>query len=79
MNMMLRSGTATGEDKEKLTEVDSGVRKTPTKQHEFDLEHAKRTFMEAKKSFAKVSTSSSEDQLKQEMDPSMLTTFSRHV
>lgn len=31
--------------------------------------------MEAKKSFIEVSTSSSEDQPKQEMDPSMLTTF----
>ena len=46
-----------------------------TKEPEFDLEHAKETFMEAKKSFADASTSGSKDKLELEMDPSMLTTF----
>ena len=51
------------------------VCKAPTKEPEFDLERAKETFMEAKKSFTEASTSGSEDQLELEMDPSMLTTF----
>jgi len=59
--MMLRSGTATGEDKGKLTKEDAGVRKE--------------TCLEARKSFAKVSTLGSKDQFELEMDPSMLTTF----
>ena len=51
------------------------VHKAPTKELEFDLEHAKETFVEAKKSFTEASTSSSKDQLEPGMDPSMLTTF----
>ena len=39
------------------------------------MEHARETFMEAKKSFAEASTSGSKDKPDQEMDPSMLTTF----
>ena len=35
----------------------------------------KETFMEAKKSFAKASTSGSQEKLVEEMDPSMITTF----
>ena len=45
------------------------------KEREFDLERAKGTFMEAKRSFADASTSRSKDRLEPEMDPSMLTTF----
>jgi len=75
MNMMLKSGVAIGKDKGKLTEVGLGVCKTPAKQHDFNLRHTKRTFMEAKKSFTEVSISGSEDQPELEMNPSMLTTF----
>lgn len=45
------------------------------KEPEFDLEHTKKTFMEATKSFAESSTSGSKDQPELGMDPSMLTTF----
>jgi len=45
------------------------------KEAEFDLECARETFMEAKKSFIEASTSRSKDKPDQEMDPSMLTTF----
>lgn len=75
MNMMLRSGATTGEDKGKQPEEDTWVRKAPTKETKFDLEHARETFMEAKKSFAEVSTSRSNDKPKIGIDPSMLTTF----
>lgn len=51
------------------------VRKAPTKEPEFDLEHIKEIFMEAKKSFIEASTSGSKDHLELEMDPSMMTTF----
>ena len=72
---MLRSGVTTREDKGKQLEEDTWVRKAPTKEPEFDLEHAKETFMEAKKIFAEASTSGSKDQPEPGMDPSMLTTF----
>lgn len=52
---------ATREDKGKLTKEDAGVRKE--------------TCLEARKSFAEVSTPSSRDQPELERDPSMLTTF----
>jgi len=42
------------------------------KELEFELEHGKETFMEAKRSFADVSTSGSKDRPELEMDPSML-------
>ena len=45
------------------------------KEVEFDLESACETFMEVKKIFTEASTSRSKDKRKQEMDPSMLTTF----
>jgi len=45
------------------------------KEPKFALEHAKETFMEAKRSFTNVSTSGSKDMLELEMGPSMLTTF----
>ena len=41
----------------------------PTKEPEFDLERAKETFMEAKKSFTDASTSGSKDKLEPKMDP----------
>jgi len=75
VNMVLRSGATTGEDKGKQPEKDTCIRKAPIKQPEFDLERVKETFMEAKKSFAKASTSGSKDEGEPEMDPSMLTIF----
>ena len=75
MNMVLRSGATIGEDKRKKPEGDMWVRKAPTKEPEFDLERAKETFMEGKKSFMKASTSGSKGQREPRMDPSMLTTF----
>ena len=51
------------------------VCKAPAKETKFDLQHALETFMEANKSFVEASTSGSKDKTKQEMDPSMLTTF----
>ena len=75
VNMMLRSIMTMGEDKGKKTEENTWVRKAPAKEPEFDLERAKETFMEAKKSFAEAPTSSSKDQPEPGMDPSMLTTF----
>lgn len=61
VNMMLRSGTAIGEDKGKLTKE--------------DVEVHKETCLEARKSFVEVSTRGSKDQPEPERDPSMLTTF----
>ena len=55
VNMMLKSSVTTGEDKGKQPEEDTWVRKTPTKELEFDLECTKETFMEAKKNFTKAS------------------------
>jgi len=75
VNMMLRSGTTIGEDKGNQLKEDTWVCKDPTKEIEFDLEHIKETFMEAKKSFMEASTLGSKDQLEPRMDPSMLTTF----
>ena len=56
VNIVLRSGIMTGDDKGKYLEEDEWVRKTSEKEVGFDLEHAKETFMEAKKSFAEAST-----------------------
>jgi len=51
------------------------LQKALVKEAEFDLERTPKTFMEARKSFTKASTSGSKDNPEQEMDPSMLTTF----
>lgn len=75
VNMMLKSGMTTCNDKGKPLEESAWVHKAPTKEAEFDLEHMKETFMEAKKSFTEASTSGSKDQLEPGMDPSILTTF----
>ena len=65
----------TGNDKGKQRQESVWVCKAPTKEPEFDLEYAKETFMEAKKSFMEASTSGTKDQLELEIDPSMLITF----
>ncbi len=75
VNIVLRSGITIGDDKGKQPEESAWVRKAPTKEPKFDLERAKATFIEAKKSFTKASTLGSKDQLEPRMDPSMLTTF----
>ena len=75
VNMVLKSGVTTGEDKGKEPEEDTWVCKAPTKEPEFDLECAKETFLEDKKSFEEASTSGNKDQPELGMDPSMLTTF----
>ena len=68
-----------GDDKGKQLEESTWVRKSPTKELEFDLECVKETFMEAKKCFKEASTTDSKDHLEPGMDPSMLTTFYRDM
>ena len=51
VNIVLWSGITIGDDKGKQPEESSCVHRAPMKEPEFDLEHAKETFMEAKKSF----------------------------
>ena len=80
VNIVLRSRVTTGDNKGKQPEADEWVRKFPKKKVVFDLERAKETFMEAKKSFAKESTSGSQNKVLEtsgpaEVDPSVLTTF----
>ena len=75
VNIVLRSGIATGDDKGKQPKDSTWVRKVLTKEVEFDLEHTREAFMEAKKSFAEAPTSGSKDKPEPEMDPSILITF----
>ena len=75
VNIDIRTGISMGENKGKQPEDNAWVRKSLVKEGEFDLEHARKTFMEEKKSFVEASTSGSGDKPVQEMDPSMLTTF----
>lgn len=75
VNIVLRSGIATGDDKGKQPKDNTWVCKAPEKEAKFDLECARETFMEAKKSFIEASTSGIWDKPVQEMDPSMLTKF----
>ena len=75
VNIVLRSGITIGDDKGKRPEESTWVHKAPTKELEFDLERAKETFMESKKSFADASTSGRKDRPELEIDPSMLMAF----
>jgi len=75
VNIVLRSRIMKVDDNEKQPEDSTSVDEAPTKEAEFDLECARETFMEAKKSFVDASTSRSKDRPKLEMDPSMLTKF----
>jgi len=59
VNIMLRSGMRTSEDKGKQPEEDGWVCKALEKEVGFDLEHAKEMFMEVKKRFVEASTSGS--------------------
>ena len=56
VNIVLQSGITIGDDKGKQPKESVWVCKAPTKEPKFDLEHAKETFMEAKKSFMEAST-----------------------
>lgn len=76
VNSVLWSDITMGDDKGKQSEESAWVRKAPIREPEFDLDRAKETLMEAKKSFVEASTSSSKDKLEPELDPSILTTFS---
>jgi len=75
MNIVLRSGISTGDDKGKQPKNNTWVRKALPKEAEFYLENAHEMFIEAKKSFVEASTSGSKDNPDKEMDISMLTTF----
>ena len=59
VNIVLRSGITTYEDKGKQLEEGGLVCKAPKREAGFDLARAKETFMEAKKSFVEASTSGS--------------------
>ena len=70
----------TGVVKGKQPGEEGWVRKALEKEVGFDLEHAKETFMEAKKCFAEVSTLGSQNKVQEtstpiEVDPFVLTTF----
>ena len=56
VNIMLWSGTTTGEDKGKQLAEGEWVHKALEKETWFYLEHAKETFMEVEKSFVDAST-----------------------
>lgn len=75
VNIVLRSGVTSGKDKGKQSEESTWVCKALEKEVEFDLERARETFMEANKSFFEASTLGNRDNLAEEMDPYMLTTF----
>lgn len=56
IKIVLRSGMMTSVDRGKDPEEDGWVHKAPAKKSAFDLNHAKETFMEEKKSFYEAST-----------------------
>jgi len=61
VNIVFRSGIMTRDDKGEQPEESTCVRKAPTKELEFDLECAKKTFIEAKESIINASTSGRKD------------------
>lgn len=75
INIVLQSGITMGDDKGKQPKDSIWVCKALTKEDLFYLEHARETFMKAKKSFTKTSTLGSKDNPQPKMDPLMLTTF----
>lgn len=80
INIVLRSGIKTGTDNGKKPEEEGWVRKVAEKEVDFDLNHTKETFLEAKKNFVEASTSGSQEKkletnVLQEVDPSILATF----
>jgi len=62
-NIVLRSGAISDEDNGRQPKEGEWVRKAPKKGTGFDLECAKETFMEAKKSFTEASTLRSQEKL----------------
>lgn len=56
INILLRSGMTTIVDKGKQPQEEGWVRKSLEKEVGFGLDHAKETFMEAKKRFFEAST-----------------------
>ena len=72
INIMLRSGMTTSTDKGKQFEEEGWVYKALKKEAGFDLDHAKETFMEAKKSFTEASTSGSRDKVQETNVPKRL-------
>ena len=80
VNIVLRSEITTSDDKGKQPEEGGWVCKAPKKETSFNLEHAKETFMEAKKIFTEASTSGNKNKFPDtnapiEVEPSMLNTF----
>lgn len=80
VNIVLRSGIMTDDDKGKQPKEGGWVCKAPKKEFGFDLECAKKIFMEAKKTFAEASTSGSQNKVQEtsasvEVDSFVLTTF----
>jgi len=63
VNIVLRSGITTGDDKGNQLKESTWVHKALMKEPYFYLERAKETFMGAKKSFADASTSGIKDRL----------------
>jgi len=59
LNIVLRSGIMTSDDKGKQPGEGGWVCKAPEKEFGFDMDHLKETFMEAKKSFVQASISGS--------------------
>jgi len=80
INILLRSGITIGADKGNQPEEDGWVCKALEKEFDFDLNHTKETFVEARKSFVEASILGRQDKAQepsatQEVDPSILTTF----
>lgn len=80
VNIVLRRGITTSNDKGKQPKEDRWVCKALEKEVGFDLACAKETFMEAKKSFAKAFTLGSQNKVQDtsaptEVDPSILIMF----
>jgi len=69
MNIVLRIRITTADDKEKQPEEDGWVCKALKKEVGFCLACAKETFMEAKKSFTKASTSGSQNKVQETSTP----------
>jgi len=63
VNIVLQSGITMGDDKGKRPTTSTWVRKALAKEAKFDLERARETFMEAKKSFPDASTLGSKDRM----------------
>jgi len=61
INIVTRSGMTTGTAKGKQHEANESVHKAVVKEIDFDLNHAKEIFKEAKKNFVEASTLGSQE------------------